>query len=82
MAVFCACMPNIRGLLAKLFPKNGFSWPGSSNPSKTGPVKMMPEPHHWENSQDSNDLRLEPGGIRVTLSGLQPSTRNLRGAVH
>lgn len=68
MAVICACMPNIRGLLANIFPKHGSTWSGGSNPNKTWPAKMTPEPHSWDNSeQSSNDSRtVVSGGIRVT----------------
>lgn len=65
MAVFCACMPNVRGFLAKIFPKNGFSRAGGSNCSKTWPARTSPASHQWEYSQ-GHASQNAPGGIRVT----------------
>lgn len=70
MAVFCACMPSIRSLLAKTFSTDCLSWVTgvfsrgkTSWPSTSG---TMPDRHDWRYDQQSQDSLNVPGRIRVT----------------
>lgn len=70
MTVFCACMPSIRPLLAKVFSKSCLDW--STGAFSRGKIswpsssRTMPDRHNWRHGQQSQDPPNAPGGIRVT----------------